>query len=198
MEINLVDQYYLSAQNYINAPEDLPIEWDKACEALNKAISYDPNHCATLCLLGFVYVEHLLEPKKAFACFDRVIAIDPNYTLVYELYAEYLVLDNRLEKAKKLIRFAMDIKGISVSKLYWNKAMIEERNMEYEKSLFNIKMSITHCFDNEFISFLKCEKDRVKTKIALISVHRNDEKLPSSVLGKKRSSIMNNKKNITK
>ncbi|KAA1243042.1 hypothetical protein [Aquimarina sp. RZ0] len=193
MEIDIVEQQYLLAQTHVNAPDSAVIEWDKICEALNKALSYNPNHHASLCLLGFIHAEYLRNFKKAFACFDHVITLDPNYALVYELYAEYLVLCNRLEKAEKLIQFALNIKEINTSRIYWSKAVLEEKNMDYDKSIFNIKMSKMHCSDNDWYEFLDREEHRLEEKIAMTSGDDdNDENRDSINVKKVNFSVIKN------
>lgn len=79
MGLTLADSYYLKAKA---AAGEFCNDWEEVCESLNYALSYDQNHCGSLCLLGEVYAKHLSMPDKAFECFDQVIAIDTNYDKV--------------------------------------------------------------------------------------------------------------------
>ncbi|MCL7753279.1 hypothetical protein [Polaribacter sp. Z022] len=48
--------------------------------------------------------------------------------------------------------------------LYLKKANLYEHTKEYTKALETIKLAHIYAFNNEFIEYLKSEKERIKTK----------------------------------
>lgn len=162
MGLTLADSYYLKAANGVYYSD-----WDEVCEALNYALSYDEEHCASLCLLGDVYAKNLSMFEKAFECFDKVIAINSNYADVYPMYIKYAIQSTDLKKAKTLLQFAKTIKTIDVSQIHWLSAYQNEVLGRYKQSLKHLKVAKTHCYNENYFSFLEEERTRIKHKIKL-------------------------------
>lgn len=178
MGLTIADKYYLKAQ------EAADYDWGEVCESLNYALSYDENHCASLCLLGRVYAANLNQYPEAFECFDKVIAINSNYMDVYPVYAKYLIWADEIERANKLIAFALTIKGISKGCLFWLSAYAAETKKEYKIALKHLKKAKKHSFNDDYFSFIENEENRIKKKL----------KLDKSNLKKKTSSLKKRKK----
>ena len=62
MALTLADNYYLKAKGAYSAWAD----WEEVCESLGYALSYDDQHCASLCLLGEIYAKDLSKYSEAF------------------------------------------------------------------------------------------------------------------------------------
>ncbi len=161
MGLTIADTYYLKAQAASG------YDWDEVCESLNYALSYDEDHCASLCLLGSVYAEYLDQYEKAFDCFDKVIAIDSGHTAVYPLYVKYLIWSDEIERARNLIDFAFTIKGISKGSLCWLSAYVAETEQRYHTALKRLKKAKKYAFNDAYFSFIEKEENRIKKKLKL-------------------------------
>lgn len=161
MGLTIADTYYLKAKAASG------YDWDEVCESLNYALSYDENHCAALCLLGKVYARNLNQYSEAFACFDRVIAIDTYYIDVYPLYAKYLIWADETEKAFRLIEFALSIKGIDKAQLYCISAYALETNGNYKVALQHLKEAKRLTYNNDYMFYIVDEENRIKKKLKL-------------------------------
>ncbi len=164
MGLTLADSYYLKAKA---ASGGFGCDWGEVTESLNYALSYDENHCPSLCFLGKVYAENLSQFDRAFECFDKIIATDTNYTDVYPVYIKYLIWAEEIPKAEKLIEFAEKIKAIDISQLFWLKAYIEDINGNYKKSIKLLKKAQIYIYNEYYFDFMNDEKRRIKKKIAL-------------------------------
>ena len=162
MGLTLADQYYLKAEGAVG--NRFCTDWEEACEALNYALSYEEEHCPSLCLLGKIYAVHLQDYTEAFACFDKVIAINNQYTAVYPLYARYLIWANELERAKKLINFALSLKKADKGSLWQLKAYSREVEKEYKGALKALKTAKRHSYNDDFLYYLEQEERRIKKK----------------------------------
>ena len=183
MGLTLADSYYLKAEA---ATGGFCSDWEEACEALNYALSYDENHCASLCLLGEVYAKHLSMPDKAFECFDKVIAIDANYEDVYPMYAKYLIWFNKINRAKKLVVFSQTIETISKAQMFWLSSYIEEVLGNYKTCLKHLKEAKKHCYNDHYFDFMIDEQKRIEKKMKL------DKKQKTSKKPKKRKKVKRN------
>jgi len=163
MGLTIADTYYLKAKAASG------YDWDEVCESLNYALSYNENHCASLCLLGKIYARNLNRYEEAFDCFDKIIAIDSNYTDVYPIYAKYLIWADELERANKLISFAFTIKGIS-------KAYTLEIKQDYKIALKSLKKAKRHTYNDDYFSFIENEESRIKKKLKLDKTKKSSSK----------------------
>lgn len=164
MGLSIADSYYLKAKS---ATGGFCSDWEEVCEALNYALSYDENHCPSLCLLGEIYAKNLSMYTEAFECFDRVIAIDTNYEDVYPIYTKALLWANEIERAEHLIVFAKTIKTIDEAQLLWLLATIEEIKNNYKKCLKLLKRAKLFCYNDDYFDFIQSEEKRINKKIKL-------------------------------
>ena len=185
MGLTIADTYYLKAKA---ATGGFCSDWDEVCESLNYALSYDENHCASLCLLGEVYARNLNQYTEAFNCFDKVITINSNYIDVYPMYARYLIWADEIERAYKLLQFAFTIKGIDKGLLYATTAYALETNGHYKVALKQLKEAKRHSYNSSYLYFIEDEIDRVKQKLKLDKVKKKKKKKKksSSKKGKKK------------
>nr|WP_299215007.1 hypothetical protein [uncultured Allomuricauda sp.] len=164
MGLTIADTYYLKAKAAMGG---FCSDWNEVCESLNYALSYDENHCASLCLLGEVYARNLNQYEEAFDCFDKVIAINSNYLDVYPLYAKYLIWVDEIERANKLIVFAFKLKGVSKGQLFWLSAYTAETKQKYKIALEHLKKGKIYSFNDDYFYFMKDEENRIKKKLKL-------------------------------
>lgn len=164
MGLTLADTYYLKAKA---ATQGYYQDWEAVTESINYAISYDADHCPSLCLLGEVYAQKLGQFDLAFNCFDKVIGIDNTYEEVYPLYGKYLIWANQITRAKKLIGFGLSMASSNKGDLLWLLAYAEESVGRYHKALKQLKRAKKHTFNDRYFSFLEDEERRIRKKIKL-------------------------------
>ena len=164
MGLTIADSYYLKAKGAMSGWFS---DWNEACEALNYALSYDESHCPSLCLLAKVYAEYMYDFDKAFDCYDKVIAINPDYKDAYPDYIMYLIWADENERAERLIDFALTIKGIDNARLNWLSSYINETKGQYKKSLEHLKAAKKVIYNDHYFGFMIDEEERIKKKINL-------------------------------
>jgi len=164
MGLTIADSYYLKARG---ATQGFYCDWEEACESLNYALSYDENHVTSLCFLGEVYAKHLSMPQRAFDCFDKIIAVDPEYAEVYPKYAKSLIDANELERAEKLISFALTVITVDTAEMYRCNVLIEEIRGNYQECLVILKKLKGHIYNDYYFSFIEDEEKRIKKKMKL-------------------------------
>ncbi len=186
MGLTIADAYYLKAKS---ASSGFFSDWNEVCENLNYALSYDEEHCASLILLGEIYASKLMMKEKAFACFDKVISIDPHNVEVYGTYIFCLVLAKEIKRADKLITFALTNQEIDKAYMYWLSACVDEIQGNYKQSLKHLKQAKKDCYNDNYFRFMQDEEKRIKKKIDL----EKPKKKTSSASKKKKRKKNKNK-----
>ncbi|MEO1033849.1 MAG: tetratricopeptide repeat protein, partial [Bacteroidota bacterium] len=164
MGLTIADAYYLKAKG---ASCGFFSDWDEVCENLNYALSYDETHCPSLMLLGEIYASNMIMYDKAYECFDKVISIDPKNTEVYGTYVKYLIWANDVERAEKLLVFALTLKEIDKAYLLWLSSYLEDVRGNYKVSLKFLKEAKKYCYSDAYFGFMQNEEKRIKKKIDL-------------------------------
>jgi tetratricopeptide (TPR) repeat protein len=159
MSITLADSYYLKALDLY------PFELDQVTEALNFAISYDNDHAGAHCLLGKLNLYQLGKYNEAEDHFEKALASDIENTETYYAYAELLIQIGEFGRAKKLIKYAYKIKGISVWRLKYYEGLIAEIKGDYLKAKKCMKLAYSDSYRKNERVFLKDELERVKSKM---------------------------------
>jgi tetratricopeptide (TPR) repeat protein len=153
METNI----YLS-----RAIEAYPYELAKAVEALNFALSYEPNNVKALCLMAKVQSEQFGDYKTAKTYYEHVLAVDINYPDVYPDFIRFLVNGHDFIEAQKLIDFAITIKGIDKAGVQLSQGYLYEALGEFEKAEEALKAAKMFGLNNEFDYFV----DEVITRVS--------------------------------
>jgi tetratricopeptide (TPR) repeat protein len=162
MSLNIADQYYLKAKG---AMAGFCSDWEEACESISYAISYEENHCPSLCLLGTIQAKYLGNYEAAFENFDKCIAADITYVNVYPEYIKFLIWADEFSRAKQLLEFAKKIKSVSLAELYWNESYIHEVEKNYKQSLKSLKKAKQHIYNDNYMYFMEDEERRVRKKM---------------------------------
>ncbi len=162
MALNIADQYYLKAKG---AMAGFCSDWEEACESIGYAISYDENHCPSLCLLGKIQAQYLNDYEAAFENFDKSIAANINYVQVYPEYIKVLIWANELARAKKLLEFARKIKGVDVAELYWCEGYIHEVESNYKLGMKCLKKAKANIYNDDYMYFIENEERRIEGKL---------------------------------
>ena len=100
---------------YFEALDNYPYNLPDCLEALNYALSYDPEDADSLCLMGRIYSEMLTDYEKAKLYFKEAMQCDVTNLNTPKYYIKCLLDKEDLQEAEKLINYALKIKGIDRS-----------------------------------------------------------------------------------
>lgn len=148
METNLHNRYLF------RAIEAYPWELEKAMEALNYALSYDPENVKALCLMARAQAEQLGDYEAAKHYYDRALAIRLDIPDVYPDYIRLLVNNEDFEEAQILIDFARTVKGIDKAGIELAQATLFEALGDYQKAEEVLAEAKQFAMNNEFICFI--------------------------------------------
>ncbi|SDX59980.1 hypothetical protein SAMN05444411_10720 [Lutibacter oricola] len=155
----------LTSSYVFKALESYHYDLEETMEALNYALSYDHKNTMALTLMGRVFTEKLYNYTEGILYFKEVLAIKVNAFEVYEHYINVLLWNEDYNDVESFIDFALTVKGSDKAMLYSKKAVLFEQLKEYKKSLLFIKTAKEYSYNNDHLSLLNEQKDRVKGKM---------------------------------
>ncbi|MFC7523104.1 hypothetical protein ACFQRK_04075 [Parapedobacter sp. GCM10030251] len=126
---------------YFQALDNYPYNLEEAVTALNYALAYDANDADSLCLMGRLHHEVLRDYRAARRYFEEALAADVYTLSVYPYFADCLLALEEMEHAKKLIDFALTLKGMDKGVMLQKKATYYERLRKWNKALDNIRQA---------------------------------------------------------
>ena len=159
MDTNLLNNYVLKA---IDA---YPYELEETVENLNYALSYQSNNAYALYLMARLQAEQLGDYEKAKQYYAEALANNMDFQKVYPRYIQVLLDNEDLEEAKKLIDFALTIKGVDKGCIWEKQGRLFEIKQENKKAIKALKTAKQFGFNNDFISYIDLEISRNKSKI---------------------------------
>lgn len=156
-----IDKYLFQAlDNY-------PYWLEGTIESLDYALSYDAKNVMTLCLYGRVQTEQLQDYEAAKAYFQEALAIDIAAVAVYPYYIDTLLLNEDYVEARKLIDFALTLKGINKHEVLLKKVHLLEREQDVKAALKVLKEVKLSSFGDNTYTIEEVEK-RLKAKKELL------------------------------
>lgn len=158
MTLNLSDKYYLTALDWY------PGNLEDCTDALNYALSYDPEHAPSHCMIGSICGYHLKDTYRAFHHFELSILYDPHYLDAYYHYLNVLIINDYFQKADVLLRKSMNVHGIDQAQLLMYSAKSHEQKGNYTIARISVKRArqLSVC-DNQLEYIERLEK-RIKSK----------------------------------
>ncbi|PIF44035.1 hypothetical protein CLU96_0963 [Chryseobacterium sp. 52] len=150
---------------YFEALDNYPYSLPDCLEALNYALSYDPEDADSLCLMGRIYSEMLADYEKAKTYFEEAMQCNITNLNTPQYYIKCLLDNEDLDEAEKLIKYALKIKGIDRARILIQKSLLLEIRLEYKKSLKLLKEAKKFSYDQAMSDFLKSRVKFVKTKM---------------------------------
>ncbi|MFI1744869.1 tetratricopeptide repeat protein [Thalassobellus sediminis] len=180
MENNFYNNYLFKAL------DAYPHELEKAVEALNYALSYEPENAKALCLMAKVQGEQLGNNEAAKAYYESALVSNIEMPDIYPDYIRLLVNNDDFDEAQKLIDFAMTIKGIDKAGILLNQGYLFEALGEFKKAEDALHESKMYALNNDFIYFadevitrvnkkgrIQNNKNRVKETVEKKDVEKN-------------------------
>ncbi|PWN66884.1 hypothetical protein C1631_019390 [Chryseobacterium phosphatilyticum] len=127
------NKYYFEALDYF------PHNLSECMDALNYALSYEPEDADSLCLMGRVYTEIVRDYEAAKNYFEAAMQSNIANINTPRYYIECLMNNEDYHEAEKLIAFALKMKGIDKADILYCNALLYERKEEYNKAIEHLK-----------------------------------------------------------
>lgn len=150
------------------AIDSYPYDLKETIESLDYALSYDENNVGALCLYGRVYSEQMPRYEQAKSYFQKALSIDLQAIEVYPYYIQTLLLNEDFDEAKKLIDFAMTVKGINKLEVLSKKVQCLEILGEYDEVKQILKEMELLLLNYDFKDFIEETKKRISNKEKLL------------------------------
>lgn len=150
---------------YFEALDNYPYSLPNCLEALNYALSYDPEDADSLCLMGRIYSEMLTDYEKAKCYFEEAMQYSITNLNVPPYYIKCLLDNEDLEEAEKLIDYALKMKGIDKCRILIQQSLLFEIRLEYKKAIEPLKKARAFAYDQCMIDFLKNRERFIKAKM---------------------------------
>lgn len=158
MENNLHNTYLFKAI------EAYPWELEKAVEALNYALAYDPENVKALHLMAKVNYEQLGDNDTAKSYFEKALASRLDIPDLYPDYIRLLINNDDPGEAQKLIDFAKTVKGIDKAQIQVLQGQLFESLNAFEEAEKALKQAKQLALNDSFIHFADEILSRVKKK----------------------------------
>lgn len=161
----------------IKAMDAYPYDLEEAVEALEYALSCDPNNGMALCLMGRVYMEVYQDYGQAINFFEKALEDNVKMHPIYGYYAQALLCAEMLDKAEKFLGFALTVKGADKGLLLLRKAMVDETRQDFKKAKKTIKKAKLETYNDGFMSVLEDFDARIDKKIKLTQPKQKKKKM---------------------
>jgi len=149
------------------AIDNYPFDLESTVEALEYALSEEPESVPALILAGRLYMDYLQDYVSAIGFFEEALTVDIKATAAYEYYIDALLAGNEYAKADKFILFAYGIKGSDKALLLYKKALLLERLLMYKPALKHIRKALLLSYKEDLTEKLQNEKKRIKKKLKM-------------------------------
>lgn len=150
---------------YFEALDNYPYSLPDCLEALNYALSYDPEDADSLCLMGRIYSEMLIDYEKAKLYFEEAMLCDVTNLNVPQYYIKCLLDNEDFHEAEKLIRYSLKIKGIDKSAIWLHRSLLSEKRGSLTNALKFLNEAEKYCFTSYSLDSVKERKKFVKSKM---------------------------------
>lgn len=161
---------------YFEALDNYPYSLPDCLEALNYALSYDPEDADSLCLMGRIYSEMLIDYEKAKLYFEEAMQCDVTNLNTPKYYIKCLLDNEDFQEAEKLITYSLKIKGIDKSNLWFYRALLSEKRGSFKNALKFLDESAKYCFNQYSLDVVKDRKKFVKSKMPKKSKKKKETK----------------------
>lgn len=151
---------------YFEALDCYPYNLPDCLEALNYALSYDPEDADALCLMGRIHSEVLKDYETAKDYFAEAMVHSINNLNTPQYYIVCLLNNDDFYEAERLINFSLKIKGIDKSTIYFYRALLSEKRGSYKNALHFLKEAEKYCFNTCSLEAVKVHKKLIKSKIS--------------------------------
>lgn len=160
---------------YFEALDFFPFNLSECMDALNYALSYEPEDADSLCLMGRVYSEELKDYETAKKYFDEAMQNNIGNINTPKYYIECLLNNEDYKEAEKLIAFALKLKGIDKSEILNCRSLLHERNFEYKQALGTLKEAKKFAYNRAALEILEDREKMIKSKMPVTRIKKKEE-----------------------
>ncbi len=150
---------------YFEALDNYPYSLPDCLEALNYALSYDPEDADSLCLMGRIYSEMLNDYEKAKLYFEEAMQCDVTNLNTPQYYIKCLLDNEDLHEADKLIAYSLKIKGIDKVTLWLHRSLLSEKRGSFANAIRFLNEAEKYCFTEYSLDQVKDRKKFIKSKM---------------------------------
>ncbi|MDF2551537.1 MAG: hypothetical protein K0R77_812 [Chryseobacterium sp.] len=150
---------------YFEALDNYPYSLPDCLEALNYALSYDPEDADSLCLMGRIYSEMLTDYEKAKLYFEEAMQCDVTNLNVPQYYIKCLLDNEDFHEAEKLIKYSLKIKGMDKSIIWLYRSLLSEKRGSLPNALKFLNEAEKYCFTSCSLDLVRDRKKFVKSKM---------------------------------
>ncbi|WP_315053470.1 hypothetical protein [Chryseobacterium indoltheticum] len=150
---------------YFEALDNYPYSLPDCLEALNYALSYDPEDADSLCLMGRIYSEMLIDYEKAKLYFEEAMQCDVTNLNTPKYYIKCLLDNEDLQEAEKLITYSLKIKGIDKATIWFYRSLLSEKRGSFHNALKFLTEAEKYCFTAYSFDVVKDRKKFIKSKM---------------------------------
>lgn len=148
----------------LKALEAYPYDVTATVEALNYALSYEPDNAHALALMGQVYHEQLHEYEEARTYYEAALASRLDLPHIYAKYIHLLLHADDFNEAQKVIDYAITIKGVDKSGIMAAQGQLYESLEQFEKAREALLEAKFLALNSGFMDWIDGELARVKKK----------------------------------
>lgn len=153
------NKYYFEALDYF------PYNMSECLDALNYALSYEPEDADSLCLMGRIYSEVLKDYETGKKYFEEAMQNNIANVNTPKFYIECLLSNEDYDEAEKLIEYALKMKGIDKAEIYNCKSLLSERKGDSKQALEYIKEAKRFCYSRSELDILEDREKLVQNKL---------------------------------
>jgi len=150
---------------YFEALDNYPYSLPDCLEALNYALSYDPEDADSLCLMGRIYSEMLIDYEKAKLYFEEAMQSDMTNLNTPKYYIKCLLDNEDFQEAEKLITYSLKIKGIDKATIWFYRALLSEMRGSFMNAIKFLKDAEKYCFSEHSLRTVKERRKFIKAKM---------------------------------
>ena len=159
----------------LKALEAYPYDITGTVEALNYALSYEPDNAHALSLMGQVYHEQLHEYEEARAYYEAALASRLDIPTVYAKYIHLLLHADDFNEAQKVIDFAITVKGVDKAGIMAAQGQLYEHLEQFEKAREALLEAKFLALNSDFMNWIDGELERVKKKVHYLQHRKKSE-----------------------
>ena len=150
---------------YFEALDNYPYSLPDCLEALNYALSYDPEDADSLCLMGRIYSEMLTDYEKAKLYFEEAMQCNVANLNTPQYYIKCLLDNEDFHEAEKLIKYSLKIKGIDKLTIWLHRSLLSEKRGSLVNALTFLTEAEKYCFTSCNLDLVKERKRFIKSKM---------------------------------
>ena len=148
----------------LRAIEAYPYDLTQTLEALNYALSIDPDNAHALSLMAQLCHEQLDDYEQAKDYYEAALASRLDLPKVYPKFIFLLLQSAELDEAQRVIDFALTVKGIDRASIMAAQGQLFEQREQFENAEEALQKAKFYAYNAHFLEYVDGELNRIKLK----------------------------------